>query len=52
MKKLKEIICVLFGHKWNNIFDPREELKRPINERTFCKRCGVKYHKHEYQTKK
>lgn len=51
MNKLKELICFFFGHKWDSKFDPKQELKKPIKDRTFCKRCGIKYHQHQYQTK-
>ena len=48
--KAEQHICVDVGHLWGTKFSKDMELKKPIKERIFCKRCGayytdVKYHK-------
>ena len=52
MNKLKRIIksmyCMIFGHKWQSIFNAKGRIDKPIEGRTFCTRCGVYYHKHKY----
>ena len=35
MQKLKELICLLFGHKWSTDFKPNDELSKPIQVKTF-----------------
>jgi len=49
MQKLKELICLLFGHKWSTDFKPNDELSKPIQDRVYCKRCGIYYHKNFYK---
>lgn len=51
MQKLKELICFLFGHRWSSTFKPNDELSKPIKNRVYCKRCGVRYHKLFYINK-
>lgn len=48
-QKLKELVCLIFGHKWESSFDPKIEETKTIDKRTYCKRCGIKYHIHEYK---
>lgn len=43
------ITCVLEGHKWDHEFDPAKAESKTIKDRTYCKVCGVKYHKPNYK---
>lgn len=50
--KLEQHICVEEGHLWGTDFHKNIELKKPIKERIYCKRCGIhytdiKYHKNK-----
>ena len=49
VQKEREITCVINGHVWDHDFDPSSVDGRKLSERTFCKVCGVKFHKHTYQ---
>ena len=44
-----KITCVLKGHEWDHEFDPAKAESKTIKERTYCKVCGVKYHKPNYK---
>lgn len=48
MRKLKRLLCLLFRHKWVSEFNPKAEIRKPLNKRVYCKKCGIYYHKHEY----
>lgn len=48
-QKLKEFTCFLFGHRWDSEFGAYREIDKPIEKRTYCTRCGIRYHKHEYK---
>lgn len=47
--KRAELKCVLFGHNWDSEFEPNKKLENGTKSRTYCTRCGVKYHKSEYK---
>jgi hypothetical protein len=49
VQKEREITCILNGHTWDHVFDPSSVDGRKLAERTFCKVCGVKFHKHTYR---
>lgn len=44
----KDINCIIDGHEWDSEFDPKAEIRKPLDKRVYCKKCGVYYHKHEY----
>lgn len=44
----KDINCIIDGHEWVSEFDPKAEMRKPLNKRVYCKKCGIYYHKHEY----
>ena len=43
--KIKKIVCILLGHKWKSTFSPSGEINKPVQQRTFCKRCGTELSK-------
>lgn len=45
----KEIDCLIDGHQWSSTLNPKAEMKKDIKDRVYCKRCGIKYHQHEYK---
>lgn len=47
----KDINCIIDGHEWVSEFDPKAEIRKPLNKRVYCKKCGIYYHKHEYHNK-
>ena len=49
VKKFKQFICFLFGHKWDTDFDAKKKIDDGTKSRCFCKRCGIKYHVHTYK---
>ncbi len=48
-RKRAELKCVLFGHTWDSDFAPKKKLESGTKGRTYCTRCGVKYHELEYK---
>lgn len=49
VQKERQIVCVINGHIWDHDFDPASVGGKKIAERTYCKVCGVKYHKPKYR---
>lgn len=44
MEVLGSIPCYLKGkHEWVSEFNPKEEITKPINQRVYCKHCGIYY---------
>ena len=44
MDVLSSIPCYLEGkHEWVSEFNPKEEITKPVNQRVYCKHCGVYY---------
>jgi hypothetical protein len=51
-RKIKECICIFAGHKWEIVYSQRYDktgAEKTIAQRTYCSRCGVKYHEHKYK---
>lgn len=47
-RTIKSMYCMIFGHKWQSIFNAKGKIDEPIEGRTFYTCCGVYYHKHKY----
>lgn len=44
METLGSILCYLKGkHEWVSEFDPKKEITKPVNQRVYCKHCGIYY---------
>lgn len=50
-QKENEKLCIDVGHLWGTKFNPKWEINKPVNERVYCKRCGVIYSKVEHKSK-
>lgn len=48
LQKLKEIICVIVGHKYTSLYPKEAQEGKSTKERAYCKRCRQRYHKHRY----
>ena len=44
LQKSRQIDCIIKGHIWSTDFNPKDELKKPLKDRVYCKHCGMYYH--------
>ena len=45
----KQLVCLIKGHHdWTSEFNPQEEIKKPVNQRVYCKHCGLYYRSAKY----
>lgn len=49
VRAIREIDCLIDGHKWTSSFDPKTEISKKLKDRVYCKKCGVYYHEHTYK---
>ena len=48
-QKEAEKLCIDAGHLWSSSFDPGKEIKKPLKERVYCRRCGKVYSEIHYK---
>lgn len=46
-QKLASLLCAIFGHSWETF--NTLNASRSIADRTYCSRCGIKYHTHTFR---
>lgn len=47
-QKWKQVVCAIRGHTWTTERVACATDSTKIETRTYCKRCGARYHKYKH----